>query len=310
MILTLTANTTLDQTVFISAFKKNTTMRATRSVLSMGGKPACASFVLGTLGYPSTALGFAAGTIGQAVAHMLQGRGATAHFTEVNGQSRLNVVIIDEADHTSSTITTSTLEVTPDHVRALLDLYRAQLATARVVVTGGTLPTGLAPAFYADVIGLATAQHVPVIFDASEPNLSAGLAARPAYVKPNRHELSALVGFPIDSLDAAYVGGREILERYGTTPIITLDSDGGLAVLPDRAYRIPPIPVEVASPAGAGDAVLAGLAAAVSQGKPIEDGLLLGFAAATAVCLMPGTADCRREDVETFLPRVELIPYL
>jgi 6-phosphofructokinase 2 len=67
--------------------------------------------------------------------------------------------------------------------------------------------------------------------------------------------------------------------------------------------------IPVISTAGAGDAVLAGLAAALSRGKPIDEGLRLGFAAATAVCLTPATADCRRKDIERLLPQVKLIPY-
>ena len=52
----------------------------------------------------------------------------------------------------------------------------------------------MSPDFYADAIELARAQDVPVIFDAAQPNLSVGLAARPTFIKPNEHELSALVG--------------------------------------------------------------------------------------------------------------------
>jgi fructose-1-phosphate kinase PfkB-like protein len=55
--------------------------------------------------------------------------------------------------------------------------------------------------------------------------------------------------------------------------------------------------------------VLAGITYALAQRLPIEDGLRLGFACAAAVCLMPGTADCWREDVERLLPLVELRPY-
>jgi 6-phosphofructokinase 2 len=67
--------------------------------------------------------------------------------------------------------------------------------------------------------------------------------------------------------------------------------------------------VPVVSAAGAGDAVLAGLAASIERGQPIEDGLRLGIAAAAAVCMMPGTGDCRAEDVWRLLPQVELQPY-
>ena len=164
-------------------------------------------------------------------------------------------------------------------------------------------------AFYADAIQLARQHDAPVIFDASEPNLSAGLAARPNFIKPNEHELSALVGRKLKTDAELYEAGREILERYGTQVVITMGKDGALAILEDRSYRIPPIAVEVSSPAGAGDAVLAGLARAIHHETPLEEGLRLGIAAATAVCLQPGTAAYDAADLERFLPQVELIPY-
>jgi len=91
--------------------------------------------------------------------------------------------------------------------------------------------------------------------------------------------------------------------------VITLGREGALAILGERSYRIPVLEIPVASAAGAGDAVLAGLAVALSENKPIQDGLRLGFACATAVCLNYATADCRKTDVEKLLPQVELIEY-
>jgi 1-phosphofructokinase family hexose kinase len=308
MIVTVTANTTIDHTVFVASIEMNHTVRAKQSVFSMGGKPTDASFILGEIGIPSLALGLAAGAIGTKIESMLHARGVTTDFIEVGGESRINMVIItDDGGH--ATITTSSLEVRPEHIAALRARYQAALDQASCVVLGGTLPKAMQPSFYTEFIGIARARDIPVIFDADEPNLSAGLQARPSYVKPNRDELARLTNLPVDTLDAAYRAGRTILEKHSAGPIITLGAEGALAVLPDRAYFIPPIKVEVVSPAGAGDAVLAGLAASIERKQPIEEGLRLGVAAATAVLLMPGTADCRREDVERFLPQVELIPY-
>lgn len=308
-IVTVTPNSTIDLTVFVPAWVPDTTMRATRTVTSMGGKPADASYILGELGTASHATGFAAGATGQKVVSLLEGRGATCDFVWVDGETRINVVVIDETAGTHSTVTTTMMTVAAEHRAALLDRVRGLMDGAAVLVTGGTLPHGVTPSFYAEIIEIARAASVPVIFDAAEPNLSAGLAAGPTIIKPNRDELSALLGRPVRSVEEAYRAGRDLHERTGVIPVITLGGEGGLAVLPDRAWRIPPIPVEVISPAGAGDAVLAGMAASFERGEPLEDGLRLGFAAATAVLLQPGTADCRRADVEAFLPQVQLLPY-
>jgi fructose-1-phosphate kinase PfkB-like protein len=91
--------------------------------------------------------------------------------------------------------------------------------------------------------------------------------------------------------------------------VISLGGDGGLAVLPGRAFRVAPIHVPVVNAAGAGDAVLAGLAASIVRGQSIEEGIRLGFAAATAVVATPGTAECSLKDIERYAAQIEMMPY-
>ncbi|MBZ0287829.1 MAG: 1-phosphofructokinase family hexose kinase, partial [Anaerolineae bacterium] len=298
MILTVTANTTLDYTLTVPRLAMYQTIRATDALYSMGGKPTDASWILGELGIPSHALGFAAGVNGKRVEDMLRTKGVTPEFIQVNGETRVCVVIIVADGSGQTTITTNMMDVEDQHVRQLRTRYIETLNEATIVVIGGTLPRGMHSEFYTDFIQLARERNIPVIFDAAEPNLSAGLQSHPTYIKPNQDELSGFAGTRVETLDDAYRAGRVILERYGTSSIITLGDDGGLAVLPDKAYRIPPLNIPVVSTSGAGDAVLAGMTAALYRGQPVEEGLRWGFAAAGAVVMTPGTADCKREDVE------------
>lgn len=310
MIITVAANTSLDHILFVPEFRLDATLRASGLTVSVGGKAIDASWVLAEMGLPSLSLGFAAGYNGQVVRDLLEAKGVVTDYVEVEGESRRNILIMSEAHGQQTSITYSTLIVRPEHVKKLRERYETALADASVVVLGGTLPSGIEPSFYTDFIGLAKARGIPVIFDGSEPYLSAGLKAGPDYVKPNQDEISQYAGRRIHTPAEAYPVGREMYERFGTCPIITLGSQGGLAVLADRAYRVPPLRVEpVKNVAGAGDAVLAGLAYALDQGQPIEEGIRRGFAAASAVVLMPGTAECRNEDIERFMPQIELIPY-
>ena len=309
MIVSLTPNTTIDLTVFVPKLATNTTIRATRTYHSLGGKPTDAAWILGRMGVGSLALGLAAGAVGEKVKSMLEAHGVTADFIAAEGETRINTVIMDESSGEHTTITTASMTVTKAHLEALRERYLEALPTASVVITGGSLPPGMSPEFYFEAIELAQAHHVPVIFDAAPPNLDAGLRARPAFIKPNDHELSALAGRKLKTVDELYAAGSDILARKGTQVVVTMGKDGALAILKDRSYRIPPIRVAVSSPAGAGDAVLAGLAHALHHGQPIEEGLRLGIAAATAVCLQPGTAAYEVADMHRFLPQVELFPY-
>lgn len=309
MIVTVAANTSIDHILFIPEFKPDATIRATNMVISVGGKAIDASWILGEIGIPSLSLGFAAGHNGEVVQQLLHEKGVLTDYVQVEGESRRNICIIPEDGSGQTSITASTLIVRPAHVAALRERYIRALDDTPVVVMGGTLPGGMEPSFYTDFITLARERNIPVVFDGSEPFLSAGLQAHPTYVKPNRDEISQYAGREITTVDEAYHVGREMYVRHGTAPIITLGAEGGLAVLPDRAYRIPPVSVPVSNVAGAGDAVLAGLAASIERGQPIEEGIRLGFAAAAAVVMRPGTAECRREDIEHLLPQIELIPY-
>jgi 1-phosphofructokinase family hexose kinase len=309
MIVTVTANTTLDFTVTVPHFEMMRTIRATGTNYSMGGKPTDASWILGEMGIPSLALGFAAGINGQRVETMLRAKGVTPEFIQVGGETRQCLVIIVSDGSGQTTITTNMMEVHDEHVQQLRARYIETLDEATVVVLGGTLPRHMQPSFYTDFIQLARERNIPVIFDAAEPNLTAGLQSQPNFIKPNQDELSGFVGKRVETVEDAYRAGREIVERYGTSSLITLGGEGGLAVLPDKAYFVPTLNIEVVSTSGAGDAVLAGMAAALYRGQAVEEGIRLGFAAAAAVVITPGTADCHREDIERFLPQVELIPY-
>ena len=310
MIVSLTANTTLDLTVFIPKLIPNSTIKATETYHSMGGKPADASWILGRMGVPSLALGMVAGAIGGKVKGMLEELGVTADFVEVDGETRINPVIIDQTTGQHTTITTTSMTVTEDHLADLIAKYTDALKTASVLVTGGSLPHGMKPEFYTEVIQFAQDHDVPIIFDAYGANLTAGLQSKPTFIKPNQHELGMMLEREVTTIEQAYEAGQDILQQYETQSIITMGSDGALAVLKDGAYRIPSISVEVVSAAGAGDAVLAGLAHAIHHENPIEEGLRLGTALATAVCLHPGTAAYDVANMERFLPQVELIPYL
>ncbi len=308
MIVTVTANTSMDYIVFVKELVKDATIRATRMIESIGGKPTDASWILGELGLPSYALGFAAGLNGERIAGFLHEKGVTTDFIPVDGESRRNLILISE-EGWQTAVTTNSLIISPDHLAIMREKYIAALDAAPLVILGGTLPSGMTADFYTDYIALARARDIPVIFDCAEPNLSAGLQSRPTYIKPNKDELSGLLGRRVESLDEVYQAGRAIYERYGTITVVTLGGEGGLAVLPDRAYHIPIIPVPVVNAAGAGDAVLAGLGYATVKHLPIEDGLRIGFGAATATVSQPGTAHCSRAEVFRYAEQVQLIPY-
>ena len=305
MIITLTPNTGIDHTLQVSSFQLNSTIRATDSAWGMGGKATDVSWILGKLGIPSRALGFAAGPNGQRMEAMLRERGAETDFVWVEGETRLNT-ILSVSGVGQSTITTSTLKVSSEHVSQFEEGYQRALDDATCVVIGGSLPPGVPAEFYPQVIAQARERGLPVIFDSSGASLAAGVKARPDLIKPNLAELHDLLGITPKSRQDALQAAATLHDEYGSNVIVTLGSEGAVAVFEQDSYFVHPLSVPVVSSAGAGDGVLAGMALAYSRREPLENGLRYGFALATAVLKTIATADFLVDDYQQLHSQVQI----
>jgi 1-phosphofructokinase family hexose kinase len=309
MIVTVNPNTCIDRTLVVPEFVLNKTIRASQFALGMGGKAADASWILGEYGIPNLALGFAAGTSGKQMEQMLKDRGVETDFTWAEGETRVHTIIVMEDGSGQSTFAVPTLVVRQPHIQDLVNRFTRALEKATCVVLGGTLPPDVPVDLYTRLVTQAREHGIAVALDASGPCLLSGLQGRPTVIKPNRVELEELAGRKLTSLAEIHATGLEIQARYGCSLAITLGEEGTLAILPEKTYRIPVLPVKVVSTAGAGDGVLAGMAAALDAGWPLEEGLRLGTAMAGAVCMQLATADCRKVDIDNLLPQVQLLPY-
>ncbi len=305
MIITLTPNTGIDYTLQVPSFQLNSTIRANDSAWGMGGKATDASWILGKLGIPNRALGFAAGPHGFRMEKMLRERGVETDFVQVEGETRLNTVVVVPGGG-QSTITSSSLKVSAEHALEFVAKYQSVLKSASCVVMGGSLPEGLPLEFYAEAIERAHEHEVPVIFDSSGPSLLAGIKSRPDLIKPNQTELGELLGYVPSSREDVRQAAQKLHAEYGSNVIVTLGSEGAIAQFGDDSYFVHPISIPVVSSAGAGDGVLAGIALAYARGESLEYGLQHGFALAGAVLQTLGTADFRVEDYEALLPQIRI----
>ena len=305
MIITLTPNTGIDFTLKLSSIPLNSTIRAIDSAWGMGGKATDVSWTLGKIGVPTRALGFAAGLNGRRMENMLRERGVETDFVRVDGETRLNTIIVVSGEG-QSTITSSTLKVSPGHLSEFFERYQKALDGAACVVMGGSLPGGVPVDFYAEAIAQAHKHHVPVIFDSSGPSLLAGIRARPQLVKPNLAELGELLGHvPASQLEVRQAA-EKLRDEYGSNVIVTMGPEGAIAVLESGSYFIHPVSVPVESVAGAGDGVLAGIALAYLRNEALEYGLQHGFALAGAILKTLSTADVEVEDYEALLLKIRI----
>jgi 1-phosphofructokinase family hexose kinase len=316
MIISVTPNTAIDYSLRVPEFTLGSTIRAMETAWGMGGKAADAAWILGRWSVKNLALGFAAGLNGHRMEAMLREQGCLVDFVWANGETRLNTVICSGSKH--STFTSSTLEVTSEHIEKFFSRYQLALRDATCLIIGGSLPNGVSSDFFVDVIKMARQKDIPVIFDSSGSSLKPGLKACPTVIKPNLSELVDLAGGGSIIKDSGqnelehkriiYSMAQQVQSQYKVSLVVTLGNEGAMALFGNTHYWIPSLAVEVVSAAGAGDAVLAGLAISYAQHLSIEDGLRLGFSLATSVLLTLGTADYNPKDTRSFLPLIKLIP--
>lgn len=90
---------------------------------------------------------------------------------------------------------------------------------------------------------------------------------------PNRAELSLAVGRLVDRIEDLGTAALEVLGRItAEAMVVTADRDGCIVVGKDGSWtHVPTTPRSVYDNTGAGDAVLAMLAAATAAGAPLED---------------------------------------
>jgi len=137
----------------------------------------------------------------------------------------------------------------------------------------GTLP----PSLVTPLIAAARARELPVVVDPKYRHFFAYSGA--TVLKPNRGELVAALGAPIDP--AAPDAFRSAYRRLGTEYLlVTLGADGMALVGRDETVRVPGVRRAVYDVSGAGDTVTAWVGLALAAGANIEEAAVLANVAA------------------------------
>ena len=144
-----------------------------------------------------------------------------------------------------------------------------------------------------------------VILDADGDLLKAGLKASPYPIKPNHHELSALVGRTLSAPEELAETARKVMAEYGIEKVVvSMGGDGALYVTGEETIYAEGLKVPVGSTVGAGDSVVAALAVAEESGMSLEETVRLSTATGAANVMCSGTQAAEYDVIEGLLPKV------
>ena len=117
-------------------------------------------------------------------------------------------------------------------------------------------------------------------------------------VTPNRRELAEATGLGVDDERGIVAAAQVLLQRHGFGAVLVTRSEDGVSLIaPDLIRHFPGEAREVFDVSGAGDTVVATLAAALAVNVPLADAARLANIAAGVVVGKVGTAVARQNDI-------------
>lgn len=159
----------------------------------------------------------------------------------------------------------------------------------------------------AELIARASAQGKPVIVDPKGTDFSKYRGA--TLLTPNRKELHEATGLPTDSDEAVVVAARLLIDTCGIHAVLVTRSQDGMSLITATGEidHLPAEAREVFDVSGAGDTVIATLAAAVASGATLLEGARIANVAAGIVVGKVGTAVAYAAEVVSALHHDEIL---
>lgn len=296
-------NSAIDKFAETDSVEPGCVLRLRNLRASPGGKGLHVALACATLGEPTTLVGLIDEGNRGLFERMLSDAGVTFRGVPVDESIRTCLAIRDRGGRT-----TELLEPGPtvsDRVAAgLRDSFTLATRDADVAVLSGSLPLGVEIDTYARLIRSAGCGRV--LLDASGDLLAASVSAGPLLVKPNRDEAAHLVGFTIDSWEAAGRAAALIGRQGPQIVVVSLGRDGAVVWTASHTYGARAPILDVRNAVGAGDCLLGGFAVGLVRSWSVEECARYAVACGSAKANHPETGVLRASDVETMLPSVTI----
>ncbi len=306
MIFTVTLNPAVDRELTVDEIVFDTVLRASDWRVDCGGKGFNVARMLKSLGISSVAMGFAAGKSGEMLDDKLKTLGIETEFVWVEGETRTNVSIVSSENGRYVKVNEPGPNITEADLAQLANKIGDRVKAGDWWVLAGSLPPGVPPIYYTELIEIIQSAGAKVFLDTSDEALRQNCAAKPQLVKPNDEEAQSLTGLPVSTPAEIAAVGKAIAAMGPGSVIISLGKEGAILVDSDKAWLAASPKIVAANPIGAGDSMVAGVVWGLSQGDSMQDALCKGIACGAATASQKGTTVGTHEQVTELLAQVHL----
>lgn len=270
MILTITANPSVDISYQLEKFNIDDVTRTSDIEKHAGGKGIHVGYVLKELGAAPVHSGFVGGKLGEFIEEDLEKMGQKTRFVKVKGDTRNCIAILHEGKQTEILEVGPTISI--DEKEEFINNLNQISEGCHIINISGSLPKGLTSDFYKQIIKYAKKHNKFVSIDTSGNTLKDIINSeeKPDIIKPNETEISYVLGRNIEKGDL-----KEILkeEPFKDIPyiVVSMGKDGAIVKIKNKIYNAKVPKVLAINPVGSGDSSLAGALFAIDKEKSDEE---------------------------------------
>ena len=306
MIYTVTFNPSLDYIVSVENFQLGLTNRTSSELMLPGGKGVNVSTVLMNLGIENTALGFAAGFVGDEIVRQMEEMGVQNGFIRIEeGVSRINLKL-KSIDGTE--INGQGPVISPKHVEELMKRLD-RLGEGDVLFLSGSIPASMPDDAYQKIMERLDGRGVQIIVDATKDLLMKVLDYHPFLIKPNNHELGEIFDVELRTREEVIPYAKKLQEKGAVNVLVSMAGEGAVFIDANGDVHMAPAPRgTLVNGVGAGDSMVAGFMAGWLEKQDYEHAFCMGVSAGSASAFSEHLAT--KAEIETVYQQVRVISNL
>ncbi len=278
MILTAGLTPAWQQVMVFDSFHYGEVNRATEVDWLAQGKVINVGIGVHCLGGPSLTLAPLGGPPLASIDGELNQLGVPRRWIVCETPTRVCTTLLDRSTGIITELVENGRALKASELAEFLRAYGEEAAKADVAIITGSLPAGTAHGFYRELVERTPC---PAVLDFRGEGLLATLDLKPFLVKPNREELAQTAGHPLENDEQLIAAMRSLNQRGASWVLITQGAGPLWLTTAAKTYRVQPLLAEqIVNPIGSGDAMAAGIAWAIRNGRDMPDAVRFGVAAA------------------------------
>lgn len=305
MILTITANPSVDISYELENFKIDDVNRTNQVIKDAGGKGIHVGYVLNELGEDVAHSGFVGGALGEYIKNTIKNKGQESRFIDIGEDTRNCIAVLHEGNQTE--ILEKGPKITTTEENDFIEKLDEITKGCDYINVSGSLPNGLNASFYERIIAYAKEKNKFISVDTSGKTLESIINAgvKPDLIKPNESEIGDVLKTEVSKDNLVDILLREPFKdiRY---IIASMGKDGAIVKIDNKVYKANVPEVEAINPVGSGDSSLAGAIYAISKDKDDIDIIKTSMTCGLLNVLNKEIAHINMDDFDKYYEQIEV----